>query len=121
MPLEISHRIGRPTYEIRCNDCEESFVHLVLVRWYRYVSVVDNDIIYLVFFPLSVTDHSSIVSLAAVVLQCESDPNAGDQDHDHRNNEPQHEQEDGVVQIIRALPVRSATHAGGLGRETSPA
>ena len=80
-----------------------------------------EDILYLVFFPLSVSDDPSIVSFAAVVLQCEGDPDAGDQDDQHWSNEPQHEEEDGVVQVLPALPLRGAAHPGGLRCEVAPA
>ena len=78
-------------------------------------------ILHLVFFPLSVSHHPSIVGSAAVVLQGERHPDAGDQDDQHGNNEAQDEEEYSVVQIVRALPVRSAAHPGGLWSELSPA
>ena len=58
---------------------------------------------------------------AAVVLQGQRHPDAGDQDDQHGNDEAQDEEEDRVVQIVRALPVRSAAHPGGLWSELSPA
>ena len=104
-------------------------VRRVLFTWMSSHNIdVDNEVFndnkvqsYPVFFSLSVTHHPSIVSPAAVVLQGERHPDAGEQDDHHGQDEPQDEEEDRVVQIVRVLPVRSAAHPGGLWGEFSPA
>ena len=80
-----------------------------------------GSVLYLVFLSLGLSHHSCIVSSAAVVPQCERHPDTRHQDHQHGDDEAQDEEEDGVVKIVRALPVWSTAHTGGLWGELSPA